>query len=121
MWREEAVHAADWSYAMVTSACPGKDDGVAVFNADAWSPNTDGIQFDLGFARQWLDQVLDDGLSKDALYVSCIGRDVANSLSVIPAHGSPTPLKVLLDITGYMYPEMTAKDWRNGTICCESS
>ena len=67
MWREEAVHASDWSYMMVTSTCPGQDDGVAVFNADAWSPNTDAIQFDIGFARQWLDQILDDGLSKDAM------------------------------------------------------
>ena len=66
MWREEAVHAADWSYVMVTKMCPSKEDKMVVFNADAWSPGTDAIQFDQGFARQWLDQVFDDGLSRNA-------------------------------------------------------
>jgi hypothetical protein len=66
MWGKEAVHSVDWSYAMVTANCPDPTTGVAVFNADAWSPGTDAIQFDIGFARQWLDQVLGDGLSKNA-------------------------------------------------------
>jgi len=61
------VHAADWSYAMVTSACPDKSSGIAVFNADAWSPGSDAIRFDIGFARQWLDQIADDGLSRSAV------------------------------------------------------
>ncbi|KAF2095496.1 metallo-beta-lactamase superfamily protein [Rhizodiscina lignyota] len=104
MWREEAVHASDWSYMMVTSTCPDKNDGVAVFNADAWSPGTDAIQFDIGFARQWLDQMLYDGLSKSAL--------------VVPAHGIPTPLTELLEITAYMYPNLTTHDWRNGALEC---
>jgi hypothetical protein len=66
-WRREAVHAADWSYAMVTSACPKENDGVVVFNADAWSPGSDAIQFDIGFARQWLDQIANDGLTRNAV------------------------------------------------------
>ena len=67
MWREEAVHASDWSYTMVTKNCPSDDDNMVVFNADAWSPGTNAIRFDQGFARQWLDQVFDDGLSKSAM------------------------------------------------------
>jgi hypothetical protein len=65
-WKQEAVHAADWSYAMITSACPDEDSGVAVFNADAWSPGTNATRWDQGFARQWLDQIADDGLGRNA-------------------------------------------------------
>lgn len=49
---------------MVTSACPGEDDGIVVWEADTWSTGTDAIAFDIGFARQWVDQLFDDGLSK---------------------------------------------------------
>jgi hypothetical protein len=67
MWRHEAVHAADWAYAMVTRTCPSPDEGIAVFNADAWSPGTNGTRWDMGFARQWLDQISEDGLAKSAM------------------------------------------------------
>jgi hypothetical protein len=52
---------------MVTSACPDEDSGRAVFNADAWSPGTNATRWDQGFARQWLDQIADDGLARDAM------------------------------------------------------
>jgi hypothetical protein len=52
---------------MATSACPNEGDGIVVFNADAWSPGTNATRFDEGFARQWLAQVADDGLAKDAM------------------------------------------------------
>ena len=71
MWTKEAVHAADWSYAMVTAACPNETSGLAVFNADAWSPGTNGTRWDMGFAKQWIDQVFGDGMTKNATYCNC--------------------------------------------------
>jgi hypothetical protein len=52
---------------MVTSTCPGQNGDIVVFNADAWSPGTNATRFDQGFARQWLDQIVDDGLTPNAL------------------------------------------------------
>lgn len=67
MWQKEAVHSADWSYVMVTKTCPEPDSSMVVFNADIWSLKLNALNFDNGDARQWLDQTLEDGLSKGAM------------------------------------------------------
>ncbi|KAH7147579.1 hypothetical protein DER46DRAFT_671308, partial [Fusarium sp. MPI-SDFR-AT-0072] len=65
-WADQAPHAADWTYVMVTERCPDKDSSIFVFEADTWEA---GLGVDLGNQqqmRQWLDQILDDGLPRSA-------------------------------------------------------
>ncbi|WJG37331.1 uncharacterized protein FOBCDRAFT_193650 [Fusarium oxysporum Fo47] len=65
-WADQAPHAADWTYVMVTEQCPNKDSPIFVFEADTWEA---GLGVDLGNQqqmRQWLDQTLDDGLPRSA-------------------------------------------------------
>uniref|UniRef100_A0A0D2Y754 Uncharacterized protein n=1 Tax=Fusarium oxysporum (strain Fo5176) TaxID=660025 RepID=A0A0D2Y754_FUSOF len=65
-WADQAPHAADWTYVMVTEHCPNKDSPIFVFEADTWEA---GLSVDLGNQqqmRQWLDQTLDDGLPRSA-------------------------------------------------------
>ncbi|KAF5638148.1 hypothetical protein F25303_7785 [Fusarium sp. NRRL 25303] len=66
-WADQAPHAADWTYVMVTERCPNKDSSIFVFEADTWEA---GLSVDLGNRqqmRQWLDQLLDDGLPRSAM------------------------------------------------------
>ncbi|KAK5996230.1 hypothetical protein PT974_04661 [Cladobotryum mycophilum] len=105
MWRDENPHARDWSYGIATAACPTEKDGIVAFNADVWSPDPndgglgDGVRFDVGYARQWLDAAV-----------------------VVGAHGGNTTtdkLESLLAITGYEYPAFGVKDWKaGGALCC---
>lgn len=52
IWHDEAPHARDWTYAMATKACPSAHDVLVVFNADVWSPGSDGLR--------WGTQVMPD-------------------------------------------------------------
>ena len=70
IWESAAPHSEDWSYGIVTSACPGGNESVAVFEADAWNPGFPEAGLDQALARQWLDQVAADGLPKSVLYVN---------------------------------------------------
>ncbi|RBA18139.1 hypothetical protein FPRO05_11155 [Fusarium proliferatum] len=66
-WADQAPHAADWTYVMVTERCPNKNSSIFVFEADTWEA---GLSVDLGNQqqmRQWLDQLLDDGLPRSAM------------------------------------------------------
>lgn len=69
IWDSPAPHSEDWSYGIVTSACPKSSDGVALFEADVWSPGFPNIGIDQVVARQWLDQLVGNGLPKSTLYV----------------------------------------------------
>ncbi|CAM1504906.1 Fc.00g024970.m01.CDS01 [Cosmosporella sp. VM-42] len=93
-----------YSYTFITSKCPSDDSPVAVFKADAWQAGMPQGQSDQALMRQWLDQVLQDGLPKRA--------------HVLPTHGQVSPLLDLIDITGYPYPAKTVHDWRNGAAFC---
>ncbi|KAI1039355.1 hypothetical protein LB505_008542 [Fusarium chuoi] len=65
-WADQAPHASDWTYVMVTERCPDKSSSIFVFEADTWEA---GLSVDLGNQqqmRQWLDQLLDDGLPRSA-------------------------------------------------------
>lgn len=112
-WREENPHARDWSYGIATSACPSDSEGVVAFIADVWSPdpNTtegDAVRFDSGYARQWLDVAVQDGLPRHAV--------------VVGAHGGNTTtdkLESLVNITGYEYPVLGTKAWRLGGALCD--
>ncbi|KAF4499500.1 hypothetical protein FAGAP_4290 [Fusarium agapanthi] len=107
-WADQAPHAADWTYVMVTERCPDKNSSIFVYEADTWEA---GLSVDLGNQqqmRQWLDQLLEDGLPR--------------STTVMPTHGWITPLEQLINITAYPYPEFDIGCWRKGAgLCNESS
>ncbi|ETR97499.1 hypothetical protein M419DRAFT_91426 [Trichoderma reesei RUT C-30] len=113
LWRDENPHARDWSYGIATSACPAEDEAVVAFVADVWSPDPDdggmgdAVRFDIGYARQWLDAAVDDGLPREAV--------------VVGAHGGNTTidkLESLIAITGYEYPDLGTKHWKAGGALC---
>ena len=81
------------------------------FNADVWSPGSDGLRWDAGYTRQWLDMAVEDGLARDAIVVGTHGSS-ANGTSTTEV------LRSLIDITGYNYPNLTARDWRAGGALC---
>ncbi|KAF8541490.1 hypothetical protein BDD12DRAFT_498856 [Trichophaea hybrida] len=103
-WSPNAVHAQDWTYAHITSSfthnnsslhghsnssSPSRGDKEeTVFLADVWFPgqgSDEGV--DIAAARQWLLQARRDGVGAEAL--------------VLPAHGNPTPLRTLVELTGF--------------------
>ncbi|KAH8892699.1 hypothetical protein GQ53DRAFT_860750 [Thozetella sp. PMI_491] len=104
MWQPEATHAADWSYAVIASKCPHPNSSIAVFEADAWQAGMPAEQSDQAIMRQWLDQLVQDGLTEDAI--------------ILPAHGQVSQLSALVNITGYIYPRLTLEDWRAGALVC---
>ncbi|RFU77874.1 hypothetical protein TARUN_4342 [Trichoderma arundinaceum] len=113
LWRDENPHARDWSYGIATSACPTENEGVVAFVADVWSPDPDdrgmgdAVRFDIGYARQWLDAAVEDGLPRNTI--------------VVGAHGGNTTidkLESLITITGYEYPTLGANDWKAGGVLC---
>ncbi|KAH7139969.1 hypothetical protein B0J13DRAFT_478345 [Dactylonectria estremocensis] len=106
LWEQQGSHAADLSYSFVTTKCPSNDSPVAVFEADVWQAGMPPEQSDQALMRQWLDQVLNDGLTKDAI--------------VLPTHGQVTPLLELINITGYAYPQLSTLDWRAGAAKCDA-
>ena len=110
VWHDEAPHARDWMYAVVSNACPEKGDPVVVFNADVWSPGTD-TRFDFGYARQWLDDARKDGLARDAIVVGTHGSS-KNGTSTMDV------LENLIEMTGVVYPALTADDWKAGGKFC---
>lgn len=64
IWRPYTPHSADFTYAIVTSACPSADSSMLAYTADSFST---GFDTDKSVASQWLLQALDDGLSRDAM------------------------------------------------------
>ncbi|KAF5586355.1 hypothetical protein FPCIR_7965 [Fusarium pseudocircinatum] len=106
-WADQAPHAADWTYVMLTERCPDKDSSIFVFEADTWEA---GLSADLGNQqqmRQWLDQLLEDGLPR--------------STAVMPTYGWITPLEQLINITAYPYPHFDIGRWRKGAAMCDES
>ncbi|KAH8816530.1 metallo-beta-lactamase superfamily protein [Xylogone sp. PMI_703] len=101
LWSPEAAHAVDWTYSIVSKACPSANNSIVAYVADAWSTS---LPIDDKLARTWVDQAVGDGLSKNAL--------------VIPAHGSPAPFTQLIDFLGYQYPNITTTDWKAGGRLC---
>jgi hypothetical protein len=52
---------------MVTTACPKVEDPIVIFEADTWNPGLAPDSLDEFEARTWLDQVINDGLSVNAM------------------------------------------------------
>lgn len=69
VWTKEAPHAVDWTYSVVTTACPMANSSLVAYVADAWSTS---VKFDDAAARSWLQQALEDGLSRDTMLVSLL-------------------------------------------------
>lgn len=67
MWQEQATHAADWSYAVVTDRCLSPNSSIAALEADVWHPGMPAEANDQVLMRQWLDQVMADGLTQNAM------------------------------------------------------
>ncbi|SCO76756.1 uncharacterized protein FRV6_00968 [Fusarium oxysporum] len=88
----------------VTFKCPTAKTPIVVFQADAWQAGLDAEASDQALMRQWLDQTLRDGLTRDAI--------------VLPTHGKVTPLAKLINITAYPYPDFDATHWRHGAALC---
>ncbi|UKZ75257.1 hypothetical protein TrVFT333_002932 [Trichoderma virens FT-333] len=66
-WQKHATHASDWSYALVTEKCTSDNSAVAVLEADAWQAGLPAEESDQALMRQWLDQLLKDGLTDKAM------------------------------------------------------
>ncbi|KAF5642513.1 uncharacterized protein FTJAE_3670 [Fusarium tjaetaba] len=106
-WADQAPHAADWTYVMITERCPDRNSSIFVYEADTWEA---GLSVELGNQqqmRQWLDQLLEDGLPRSA--------------TVMPTHGWITPLEQLINITAYPYPDFDISRWRKGAALCDES
>ncbi|KAI3580675.1 hypothetical protein IWW34DRAFT_819652 [Fusarium oxysporum f. sp. albedinis] len=88
----------------VTFNCPTAKSPIVAFQADAWQAGLDAETSDQALMRQWLDQTLRDGLTRDAI--------------VLPTHGKVTPLGQLINITAYPYPDFDATHWRHGAALC---
>jgi hypothetical protein len=63
MWQPQATHASDWSYAVITEKCPTAKSPIVALEADAWQAGVPVGQSDQALMRQWLDQLLGDGLT----------------------------------------------------------
>ncbi|KAL5093626.1 hypothetical protein Trisim1_010357 [Trichoderma cf. simile WF8] len=101
LWRPEAAHSVDWTYSVITTACPSANSTILTYVADAWST---AFPFDSAFARSWLVQASADGLSRNAL--------------AVPAHGQPTPLVELIDALAFDYPDLKTTDFKTGGNIC---
>ncbi|KAF5635914.1 hypothetical protein F52700_5227 [Fusarium sp. NRRL 52700] len=91
-WADQAPCVADWTYVIVTERCPDTNSSVFIYEAGTWKA---GLSADLGNQqqmRQWLDQLLEDGLPR--------------SSTVMPMHVWILLLEQLINITAYPYLEL---------------
>jgi hypothetical protein len=103
LWRPHNVHAADWTYAVVTTSCPTASSSMIAFTADIYS---DGYEFDYQLTNGWLLQSIEDGLSKSSI--------------VVPAHGNPYPMSLVYERLGSPYPDFDATSFKTGGPSCLS-
>ncbi|KAH6993026.1 hypothetical protein EDB82DRAFT_566564 [Fusarium venenatum] len=103
-WEAQTAHASDWTYVFFTELCASADSPVIAFEADSWKAGLDAELSNQGQTRQWLDQIVSDGLPQHTI--------------VFPSHGKITPLEQLLEITAYLYPNFDVTNWRNGAAIC---
>jgi hypothetical protein len=64
LWQTEAVHSIDWTYSVITSACPTDNTSMLAFEADAWSTS---VSWNPNLARNWAQQAMSDGMSRDTM------------------------------------------------------
>ena len=121
-WHEEAPHAADWTYALATAACPTNDTGVALYVADVVDPGdssllgegyktANAVRWDAGYARQWILDALGFGVPKSALLVGAHGSTYVRNVS------NAVAFEEVVDVTGVLYPDVGAEGLAVGEGC----
>ncbi|KNB01488.1 hypothetical protein FOXG_04717 [Fusarium oxysporum f. sp. lycopersici 4287] len=106
IWEEQATHSIDWSYAFITDKCPTNKSGIAVIEADAWHPGMPDANNDRWEMREWLGQLVKDGLPESAY--------------VLPTHGQIRQVSELIEHTDYVYAQKSVGDWKNGGALCKA-
>ena len=66
-WSPEGVHADDFTYATVTKAEPREGDAMVVFEPDVWSPGLVGFEWSQAWSLDWIRQIKNDGVARDAM------------------------------------------------------
>ena len=115
-WRPEAPHAADWTFALATAACPTNSTGSIIYIADIVNPGDSSlfsegyktakaVRWDAGYARQWILGAVEDGimLPKSATILGAHGSTYVGDVSNIVA------FEEVLNITGVLYPDINAE------------
>ncbi|KAG8352567.1 hypothetical protein FVEN_g9349 [Fusarium venenatum] len=67
-WEAQTAHASDWTYVFFTELCASADSPVIAFEADSWKAGLDAELSNQGQTRQWLDQIVSDGLPQHTMY-----------------------------------------------------
>ncbi|KAH7355636.1 hypothetical protein BKA66DRAFT_430002 [Pyrenochaeta sp. MPI-SDFR-AT-0127] len=101
LWQADTPHSADWTYAIVTTACPDINTSMLAYTADAVSTN---FESDSNLADSWLLQAMSDGLSKNTM--------------VIPAHGWPISFSQVYKQLGSPYPDFNSTSFVTGGDIC---
>lgn len=104
IWRPNAPHAEDWSWLVVTKACPSEEDQMVIFEADVWNPDDENVRSDIGFSREWLQWLNEEGVRNNTIVTAC--------------HGGTMVLQNLIDVTGYAYPPHRLNDFKVGGDLC---
>ena len=121
-WHEAASHAADWTFALATAACPTNDTGVALYVTDVVDPGdssllgegyqtANAVRWDAGYARQWILEALGVGVPSSALLVGAHGSTYVGNVSNVET------FEEVLGITGVLYPEIGAETLVMGKGC----
>lgn len=71
-WEDQPSHASDWTYVVVTERCASADSPVVAFEADSWEAGLDAELSSQSQMRQWLDQIVSDGLPRHTMYVALL-------------------------------------------------
>lgn len=121
-WHEGAPHAADWTYALATTACPTNDTGVALYVADVVDPGdsslfgegyktANAVRWDAGYARQWILEALGSKVPNSALLVGAYGSTYVRNVS------NAVAFEEVVGVTGVLYPDVGAEGLAVGEGC----
>lgn len=113
MWREEGPHARDWTYAVAMRECAssGQGDTAVVYMVDVINPGSGpGTRWDLGYARQWVDWAMADGVPRDAVLVGSHGGSVSGNTT--------GALMAAVEVMGFDYPDLKVEDFAAGGLVC---
>lgn len=113
MWREEAPHARDWTYGVAMRECASSKGGdtAVVYMVDVINPGSGpGTRWDLGYARQWVDWAIEDGVPRDAVLVGSHGGSVSGNTT--------GPLMGVVEVMGVDYPDLKVENFTAGGPVC---
>ncbi|KAL9034853.1 MAG: hypothetical protein Q9214_006855 [Letrouitia sp. 1 TL-2023] len=113
IWREEGPHSRDWTYGVAMRECASSTGGdmAVVYMVDVINPGSGpGTRWDLGYARQWVDWAMADGLPRDAVLVgSHGGSDSGDTTGTLMA---------AVEIMGVDYPDLKVENFTAGGPVC---